>query len=87
MPVHLEPIRTHVQGLVEWIGPRMADLTREVGSLQVDRPHHGRDATRHRAAGGQQARTGGTGQMQSLLYLTMRVVHDRLGYATRQLLP
>src|SRR5215470_11325686 len=85
--VTLEPTRAHVQRLVEWIGPRTADRTIEVGPLQFDSPHQGLDAAMHRAAGGQQACTGGTGPRRSMLFLWMRVVHDRLGHATAQLLP
>ena len=41
----------------------------------------------HRAARGQPARTGRTAQRRSLLFLGMRGVDERLGHATRQLLP
>jgi hypothetical protein len=38
----------------------------------------------HRAAGGQQARTGGTGHLLSTLFLLMGVLYDRLGHSPRQ---
>jgi hypothetical protein len=41
----------------------------------------------HWAAGWQKALTGGTGHMLSMLFLLMRLVHNRLGHATGQLLP
>jgi hypothetical protein len=64
-----------------------ADLTIEVRPRQLDCPYHRLDAARHRAACCQQARTRGTGHVWSTLYLLMGVLHDRLGDATRQLLP
>jgi hypothetical protein len=85
--VTLEPTRAHGQRLVERISPRPADRTIEVGPFQFNNSHHGLDAAWHRAARGQPARTGRTAPRRSLLFLGMRVVDDRLGHATRQLLP
>ena len=45
------------------------------------------DAAVHRASGWQQARTGGTGHLLSTPFLGRRMVHNRLGHATGQLLP
>ena len=57
------------------------------GPRPCHRSPQGLDAARHRAAGGPQARTGGTGQLRSTLFRWMGVVHAWLGYATGQLLP
>ena len=87
MDVRLHPPRTQAQDLVERIGAHTAARTVEVRPCQCDSPHEGLDAAWHRAARGQPARTGRTAQRRSLLFLGMRVVDDRLGHATRQLLP
>jgi hypothetical protein len=79
--------RTHVQRLIERIAPGTADPTIKVGPLKFDSPHHRLDAAAHRAAGSQQARTGGTGHLLSTLFLLMGVLHDRLGHTTGELLP
>ena len=61
--------------------------TRDIRSLKLDGADHRLNGASHRGTSWQEALTSGTGHVRSMLFLFVGVLDDRLGQATRQLLP
>ena len=83
----LYPSRPHVPHRVERRGPLTAAQTIQGGPRTFDSAPQSLDAVMPRATGGQPACTWGTGPRRSMLCLLLGGLHDRLGHATRPLLP
>jgi hypothetical protein len=72
--------------VVHWVVPLATHPAVDRGTLTLHPAHHGLDTAMGRAAGGQKALTGRTGQGHSAQFLGVRVLDNRLGQATGQLL-
>ena len=86
MHIALDASGTEAQRIVQWVVPLATNPAVEIGTLKLKTANHGLDAAMDRAAGCQKALTGRTGQVRSALFLGVRVLDNRLGQATGQLL-
>ena len=87
MHIKLEAARTQAQHLIEGIATMATAATIEIRSLKLDGADHRLNGASYRGTSWQEALTSGTGQVRSMLFLFVGVLDDRLGHATRQLLP
>jgi len=84
--IALEASGPEAQRIVQWVVPLVTNPAVERGTRKLKTANHSLDAAMDRAAGCQKALTGRTGQVRSALFLGVRVLDNRLGQATGQLL-